>query len=258
MTMKERIESLDEMVFSSRNKLYGAYRLRKVYPRHVNVGLGIAITALLLAVTIPLVAGYMNKSTRINEDNTVAAELMEMTKPEDTPPPPPPPPPEQLEQKVKFTAPVVVDEKVEESGLAVQDDLNQNVTNVAPDESDLVVDEGPKTQVIEEAPKAEIFTVVEEAPSYPGGEEARVKFIMASIVYPQAAKEAGIQGTVFVTFVVEADGSITDVRILRGIGGGCDEEAIRVVKAMPKWAPGKQRGRAVRVQFNMPIKFILQ
>jgi protein TonB len=72
------------------------------------------------------------------------------------------------------------------------------------------------------------------------------------------AKESGIQGRVFVTFVVERDGSVTDVRVLRGIGGGCDEEAIRVVQNMPKWSPGKQRGKSVRVQYNLPVKFTLQ
>ena len=84
------------------------------------------------------------------------------------------------------------------------------------------------------------------------------KYLAENIKYPQMAKESGIQGRVFVTFVVERDGRVTDVRVLRGIGGGCDEEAIRVVAAMPKWAPGKQRGKPVRVQYNLPVKFTLQ
>jgi len=75
--------------------------------------------------------------------------------------------------------------------------------------------------------------------------------------YPKKAKEQGIQGRVYITFVVEPSGSVTNIQLLRGIGGGCDEEAIRVVKLMPKWEPGTQRGQAVRVQFNMPIKFSL-
>jgi protein TonB len=75
--------------------------------------------------------------------------------------------------------------------------------------------------------------------------------------YPQMARESGIQGTVYVTFVVERNGNVTDVKVLRGIGGGCDEEAIRVIQAMPPWVPGKQRGKPVRVQFNMPIRFTL-
>ncbi|MHC1777503.1 MAG: energy transducer TonB [Lentimicrobium sp.] len=107
----------------------------------------------------------------------------------------------------------------------------------------------------EEVAEAEIFTVVEESPQFPGGDEARLRFLTENIRYPQEAREASIQGTVHITFVVEKDGSIGDVRVLRGIGGGCDEEAVRVIRKMPRWLPGKQRGKPVRVQFNMPIKF---
>jgi TonB family protein len=102
-----------------------------------------------------------------------------------------------------------------------------------------------------------IFTVVEEQPRFPGGEEARLQYMMQNLRYPAEARKEGIQGTVFVTFLVEADGSITNVRVLRGIGGGCDEEAVRVIKEMPNWTPGRQRGQNVRVQFNMPVRFVL-
>ncbi|MCK7535289.1 MAG: energy transducer TonB [Marinilabiliales bacterium] len=94
-----------------------------------------------------------------------------------------------------------------------------------------------------EVQEQEIFQVVENAPAFPGGDGARMKFLQENIKYPQMARESGIQGTVYVTFVVERNGSVTDVKILRGIGGGCDEEAVRVVKNMPKWEPGKQRGK---------------
>jgi protein TonB len=109
----------------------------------------------------------------------------------------------------------------------------------------------------EEVAEKEIFTVVETSPSFPGGDEARIRFLTNNISYPQKAREASVQGTVYITFVVERDGSISDVRVLRGIGAGCDEEAVRVIKMMPEWSPGKQRGKPVRVQFNMPIKFSL-
>ena len=105
--------------------------------------------------------------------------------------------------------------------------------------------------------KQEIFKAVQTPPSFSGGEAARRRFLGENIKYPQMAKEIGIQGTVYVTFVVEPDGSITNIKITRGIGGGCDEEALRVTKLMPRWIPGKQRGKPVRVQFNMPIKFTL-
>lgn len=110
----------------------------------------------------------------------------------------------------------------------------------------------------EEIVEAEIFQIVESMPDFPGGDEARMTYLRDNIKYPQIARESSISGTVYVTFVVEKDGRVTDIKILRGIGGGCDEEAVRVIKSMPRWNPGKQRGKPVRVQFNMPIKFSLQ
>jgi TonB family protein len=104
---------------------------------------------------------------------------------------------------------------------------------------------------------SDIFLVVESMPEFPGGEEALNNYFADSLQYPTAAVEKSIQGRVFVQFVIEMDGSVSNVRLLRGIGGGCDEEALRVVQAMPRWIPGKQRGQAVRVQYTMPIMFSL-
>jgi TonB family protein len=115
----------------------------------------------------------------------------------------------------------------------------------------------PPPPARQQVPDDVIFTVVEEQPRFPGGEEARLQYMMQNLRYPAEARKEGIQGTVFVTFLVEADGSITNVRVLRGIGGGCDEEAVRVIKEMPNWTPGRQRGQNVRVQFNMPVRFVL-
>lgn len=103
----------------------------------------------------------------------------------------------------------------------------------------------------------EPFTIVEEMPSFPGGQEAWLKYVAKELKYPKEAVENQIQGVVFVTFVVEVDGAISDVKVLRGIRYGCDEEAIRVVKGMPKWTPGKHNGKEVRVQYNLPIRFKL-
>lgn len=102
------------------------------------------------------------------------------------------------------------------------------------------------------------FILVQDPPVFPGGDEARIEFIRSNIKYPEEAREKGIQGTVFVNFVIESDGSVSNIRVLRGIGSGCDEEAVRVVENMPRWIPGKQKGEAVRVQFNMPIRFVLE
>ena len=103
----------------------------------------------------------------------------------------------------------------------------------------------------------QIFLVVEKMPEFTGGEQAMYKYIGANINYPDQAKKEGIEGRVFISFIVEKDGKISAVEILRGIGGGCDEEAKRVIQKMPNWNPGEQRGQAVRVQYRMPIKFAL-
>ena len=104
----------------------------------------------------------------------------------------------------------------------------------------------------------QVFQVVEVDPEFPGGMEALTKYLSENIKYPEQAKKDKIQGKVYISFVVEKDGSVADAKVLRGIGGGCDEEALRVVNAMPKWTPGKQRNTPVRVQFNLPVVFKLQ
>lgn len=123
-----------------------------------------------------------------------------------------------------------------------------------------VEDENNQELVAQEAnePQGEVFNEVDEMPEYPGGTEELYKYLGSNITYPEQAKNDGIQGRVFVTFVVERDGSITNAQVLRGIGGGCDEEALRVVNAMPKWTPGKKEGEVVRVQYNLPVIFKLQ
>jgi len=158
--------------------------------------------------------------------------------------PPPPPPPQQQTTVIEIV----------EDDIDVDEDIDIDIET----DDDDVIEEQVIDEVDEDAGKEdEIFVFVEDQPGYPGGDEARLKYLSKAIVYPERAKEIGIQGTVYVTFVVEKDGSISGVKILRGIGGGCDEAAINAIKGMPKWSPGKQRGRAVRAQFNMPVRFIL-
>ncbi|MEZ5195845.1 MAG: energy transducer TonB [Bacteroidales bacterium] len=105
--------------------------------------------------------------------------------------------------------------------------------------------------------ESDVYTEVEKMPEYPGGDDARIKFLVENIKYPAEARKNGVRGTVFVAFIVEKDGEISNVKALKGIGGGCDEEAVRVISMMPNWKPGMQKGKPVRVQFNMPIKFNL-
>lgn len=103
-----------------------------------------------------------------------------------------------------------------------------------------------------------VLEKAEVMPQFPGGDQAMMKFVSENVQYPEEAKEKEISGRVMVGFIVEKDGSISDVKVVKGIGGGCDEEAVRVVKAMPKWKPGKEKGKPVRVSYQMPIIFKLQ
>jgi protein TonB len=174
----------------------------------------------------------------------VAEEIIPITEQKIKPPPPAP-----VQQVVKIN--IVEDDVEVDDNIEIDAEADQNTE----------VEEyiaAPKQEDEESAEEAQIFMVVESMPEFPGGEAALYKYLGENIKYPQMAKESGIQGRVFVTFVVERNGSVTDVRVLRGIGGGCDEEAIRVVQNMPKWTPGKQRGKSVRVQYNLPVKFTLQ
>lgn len=259
---KVYVAPMDEIVFERRNKTYGAYILRKLYTKNMNRALLLAIIILLAGLAYPLASSYYAKARAGYVEKVASADFMDMDKPKEDappPPPPPPPPPAELQQKVKFVAPVVTTEEVvEDANIFNQDDLAKTSTNeaVAVEEEVVVETKAEVIEVPEE--KKEVFTIVEEMPSFPGGETERNAFLAKNIVYPQQATENGIQGTVYVSFVVNSKGNVTDVKVLRGIGGGCDEEAVRVVKMMPQWHPGKQNGKQVRVLFNMPIYFKLQ
>lgn len=206
----------------------------------VQIGLIVALAAMLVAFEWKTYdIEQLDLGTRQVEN--VEEDLIEITNQNKPPPPPAPPPTTTLIN-------IVQDDVVVEDDLIIDAEATE-LTEI-PTYTPVVSEE-------EEVAEAEIFTVVEESPSFPGGDAARIKFLQENIKYPQIARESSIQGTVYVTFVVERSGKVTDVRVLRGIGGGCDEEAVRVIKAMPNWQPGKQRGKPVRVQFNMPIKFTL-
>ncbi len=166
-------------------------------------------------------------------------EIIEVTIPQEVKPPPPP-------QQVNVIE-IVEDEEDVEEELEIEDmDVEEEtVVEVIEEEEEEVVEE-------------QIFTIVEKMPTFPGGEKELFKYLGKSIKYPAMAKDAGISGVVYVTFVIDKSGAVKDAKVLRGIGGGCDEEALRVVKKMPKWSPGKQRGKAVKVQYNLPIRFTLK
>ena len=145
--------------------------------------------------------------------------------------------------------------EIVDNDVVVEDEINVDIEARADQAVQSYV---PVMTEKEPAPVAEeIFTFVEEYPEFPGGDKALREYILNNIKYPEVARTSGITGTVYVQFVVEKDGSISDVKVVRGIGGGCDEEAVRVVKSMPRWKPGKQRGQPVRVYFTLPIEFKL-
>ena len=130
---------------------------------------------------------------------------------------------------------------------------NKDVVETEADEVIEIVEEVEPEPVTED-----VYTVVEKMPSFPGGEAKLYEYLGENIKYPLMAKESGVQGKVYIQFVVEKDGSITEVNVARGIGGGCDKEALRVTAEMPKWSPGEQRGKKVRVKYTLPIVYQLR
>jgi len=178
----------------------------------------------------------------LNREIVMDEEMVEITKQEEQKPQP-------VETPQQTTQLEIVDDNVETEDININAEVEQNE----------IIEEYVAPEVVEEeVVEQEIFQIVEEMPQFPGGEAKLMEYVAKNIKYPQIARETGIQGRVFVGFVVEPDGSISNVKLLRGIGGGCDEEAMRVIKSLPKWKPGKQRGKAVRVSYQIPVFFKLQ
>lgn len=204
---------------------------------------------LIMALSLSLFAFEYKSYDKVEEEATavtqseVIEEVVMQTKQEVKPETPPP-------AQAQTTLLTIVDNNVQ-----VTNDIEIDAEDQGDANKEVYQEVAQETAV--EAEEAQIFSVVEESPSYPGGDQARMTYLKDNLKYPQLARESNIDGTVYIEFVVERDGSISKPTIKRDIGGGCGEEALRVVKAMPKWAPGKQRGKAVRTQFVLPIKFIL-
>ena len=265
-----------DLVFEGRNQAYGAYKLRKgTAKRNVWALLIVGLAAALLYLGLQL-----QKMAEANKkvENTEAVELAKLNtemkdakvekkeiikqEPEKVV--------EQVKSSVKFTAPIIKkDSEVKEEDEIKLDEVQKSDKAVGAftvegnDEvggavlkakEDIAAPEPPK-HVVEET---KIFTVVEQMPMYPGGDAALMGYLRDNIKYPTVAAENGVQGRVVVGFVVERDGSITDVNILRGVDPSLDREAMRVVKSMPRWNPGKQNGSAVRVKYQVPVSFRLQ
>ena len=271
-----------DMVFAGKNKEYGAYQLRKgTSGRNIK-------SLLILVIAAALVGGFLawkvieQKQAEEQQAYMEAMELAKLQKQAEKEKKKP----EKVQPKVemkkeipvaretqKFTAPVIKKDELvkEENQVKQMDQLDAKVAVGTKDEegvkdrnieavrSDIAVATPPPPPP---APKPEVsnkvFDVVEEMPSFPGGQGALMSFLNSNIKYPVVAQENGVQGRVIVGFVVERDGSITDVKVMRSVDPSLDREAQRVVKAMPKWKPGKQNGSAVRVKYTVPVVFRLQ
>jgi len=265
--------SFDDIVFEGRNKAYGAYVLRRLYGSHVTRALLIAVAIFAIMVSFPLIARMLNKDEVKKDDKMLKVnELMEAPPLDDTKPPPPPPPPEAPPppppklSTIKFTPPVVKKDeeikKVEE--IPDQEELKEKVvaTETVKGNTDNPADlsglEGKGNEVVAEVVEQKVYTYVEQMPVFPGGQEALLKYIGEHVKYPALALRNQVEGKVFIAFVVGPDGQVSDVKVQKGIGAGCDEEAARVIKSLPKFAPGKQNGRAVSVSYTVPVTFAIR
>ena len=265
--------SLNDIVFEGRNKAYGAYVLRRLYQRHVTRALIIATSVFALLVFFPLIAQYLKDkmpkepAKNLKENVLMDAPPLDETKPPPPPPPPeaPPPPPPKL-TTIKFTPPVVKkDEEVKKEEVPDQEELkDKTVATVtvkgntdAPDLSEL---SGAGDKVVEEVVENKVYTYVEQMPQLPGGggNGAIVNAIQKAVKYPPLALRNQVEGRIFVSFTVNPQGDVSDVKVVKGLGSGLDEETIRAVKTLPKFIPGKQNGRAVSVSFTVPITFKIQ
>ncbi len=260
-------EGRNNLVFADRNKDYGAYDIRRRYNRNITVALAITIGAFAVLVSIPTIMSLLNdkKDELVTAVDITPTDLTAPPPVDESEPPPPPPPPPPVLETVKFTPPVVTDDEVLEDPPPVQAEETPQISTVTQEgtgDVDIIIPEATGPAVVQPAPD-QIFMVVEQNATFPGGEAAMQKWIANRIDqkgYPAMEKEAGISGTCYVTFVVEKDGRISDIKLLRGVSGGpgYNKLAMEVVKEMPAWKAGKQNGHEVRVQFNLPIRFTLR
>ncbi|MDR1880910.1 MAG: energy transducer TonB [Tannerellaceae bacterium] len=212
----------------------------------LNLLMGLVVALAILFVGFEWGTQDVQVATGGGVADIIAEEEIEITRPEDTPPPPPPPP-----------APVVA-----EILTVVDDNVNLEQQDILTTEDDQTTAQVqtyvPPVVVEEEENDQTIFAVVETMPEFPGGDLELLRFVQKSIKYPVIAQENGVQGRVICSFVVNRDGSVVDAEVLRPVDPSLDKEALRVIGTMPKWTPGKQRGKPVRVKYTLPITFKLQ
>ena len=265
-----------DLVFEGKNKEYGAYVLRRDTGKRNLKALFWVIIGIALIFFIAFINLTIQNAMKQNAAIETDVELSKLAQKKEAKVERKEPIKVEVEQKVvekvkssvKFTAPEIKkdDEVKPEDEIKSQDDLSKTNTAIGTfdvkgnDEAEGEVLKA-KEVVVDEKPKEEetkVFDVVEQMPSFPGGDAELMKFLSTHIKYPVVAEENGIQGRVIATFVVERDGSISDVKVIKSVDPSLDKEAIRVLKSMPKWIPGKQNGSAVRVKYTVPVTFRLQ
>lgn len=265
-----------DLVFEGRNKAYGAYRLRKSTTKR-NILAMVAVVLLLIVAFIILTVKNFVDEQRAKVAMTQVAELTNYKQPEKKAEVKqkkvevePERVVERVKSSIKFTAPVIKkdDEVKPDEELKTQDELMSTKTAIGTfdvkgnDDANGEVLKAKEVIAEPEPPKHEeenkVFDIVEQQPLFPGGPAALMKYLSENTKYPVVAQENGVQGRVTVQFVVEKDGSISDVHVLRGVDPSLDKEAVRVVKSMPRWTPGKQNGITVRVNYRVPVLFRLQ
>ena len=254
------------IVFEDRNKAYGAFPLRREYPRTLLFALLWTVLGISIIALTPKIIDLI-KGIKKEDDVKVVNIDVQLTPPPPVdptePPPPPPPPPPPTIETVKFTPPIVVNTPVGDDPppvqTAEQPQISTDTHKGDAAATDIVIPvDAPSTGPVEKAD--EIFVGVEVNPEFPGGVDKLYQYLGKNITYPAMEKEAGIKGKVFIEFVVNLDGSITDVKAVKEVKGGpgLTKEAIRVIKTMPPWKPGKQNGHAVRVRYTVPVWFTLE
>ena len=265
-----------DMVFEGRNKEYGAYNLRKHYSGFATRAIIFAIVGFALCTYAPILASIIKGK---NADNVVQVDLeselanVEIEQPEELPPPPPeiPPPPPAVKE-VRFTPPEIVpQEEVREEDIPppaetiAEDVLLGDETREGLSKFDVPIDapeDGEGDEIVGNVvdDKVYSFASIEKKPQFPGGNDKIMSYIGNNFNYPAIARENNIQGTVYVQFTIEKDGSVSNVKAVRGqdLGGGLADEAVRVVQDMPNWTPGEQNGQKVKVSYTLPIFARLQ
>jgi periplasmic protein TonB len=271
---QENPETLEDIIFRNRNKSYGAYSLRTDYQRVINRALLIGIGVFGLAVLTPMIWAKVDDNGKIVCELTpINPNIPKPPKEEIVPPiekPPVEPEPEAPRATQRFPPPEIVPDDQETEILKDQEELSKNDIQIGTEDKEginepIPVDDPDAGKGTEPAQpvevkveeKNQIYIAVEQMPEYAGGNAALSKFLQKNLRYPNPAANAGVSGKVYVQFVVGQDGGISKVDILKGLGFGCDEEAERVIKLMPRWSAGKQSGRAVAVKFTLPISFQL-